>query len=998
MILTMTNRSIWRKLTGIGLTTILLGLTIGSAVRPTEAAERLRDRGRTANKAEAGQIDVETIFKPTYRQVRESYKEPDGSQTQASAAEFQAAQYTAFGGSKPALQTVGGSSSPTLVWEKGTDWIEWTVDVPKGGLYQFVFEYYPLPGQRLPIERSLTIDGDSPFREAQRLYFYRLWADRGEPARNNQGDDVRPGQTEKPAWIRSPLTDGNGLYAEPFQFALSAGKHAIRMGYIQEPVSFGQIRIVPAAPVPDYAAVKSGYEEAGFKPFGGTAIKVQAEDNPLKTDPTIRRESNGDPLAEPASGQHFRLNVFGDWRWRKGGQAATWTFSVPADGLYKIGLKVGQWWGNGLPSYRQIQIDGKVPFKELELYSFAYSRDWRIETLGQAAGKPYLVHLAKGEHTLTMIAEVGPFQPIAEALTADSKTLSDIIRRIVMVTGPAPDPNYDYELDKRVPGLIEDMTALAGDLGKQIDALRGIAQENTSIANSLLMMKQLFERMAAKPDSIPRQLDDLNNSLTNLGTWLIDLQNQPLVMDYFLLGAPDAKWTDAASSLWQKASATILNFFSSFRKNYTGVGSVYRGVAGGDGSEPVLDVWVGRGREWAEIMKEMIESDFTANTGIRVNINTLPAGQLNSGTVNTLLLAASSGRAPDVATGVGEQLPLEFAIRNAAVDLSKLPGYESVASQFLPGAMVPFEYKGGVYALPETQDFSMLFYRKDILKELGLPVPQTWEDVGQMIPVLQQNGMQFYYPPTNPQDRSPLGFATFLYQNKGEFYTPDGKRSALGSPEAYKAFKEWTELYTNYKFPIYADMFNRFRTGEMPIGVSGYWTYVLLSTAAPELAGRWGIAAVPGHVQANGSIDRTAGGQVQSVVIFKQSKKQKEAWEFLKWWTSKDVQAQFGRELEALLGVEARWNTANMEAFAQLPWPEEDLKALNEAWKYFKEQPFVPGGYFTARHIANAWNRVVLSGENVRESLEQAVKDIDKELAAKQQEFGMTPDQAGQEE
>jgi ABC-type glycerol-3-phosphate transport system substrate-binding protein len=973
----------WKKPASTLITLLLLSVTVGGAVQPTEAAERLRDRNRSQSTAGSEQLNADSVLKPSYRQVSEQYK--GASSPAAKDISFPADSYSAYGGAKPSSQVVGGGSKPTLVWEKGTDWIEWTVDVPVSGLYNMIADYYPMPGKRLPIQRSLSIDGDFPFREAQRLYFYRIWADQEEPTQNNQGDDVRPSQIEKEAWVSSPLTDGNGLYAEPFRFSLSEGKHVLRMSYIQEPVSFGQIRLAPAVETPEYAAVKSGYDTAGLKPVSKADIKVQAENNPVKSDPTIRRESNGDPLTEPASKLRFRLNVFGDWRWRKGGQSATWSFSVPEDGLYKIGLKVGQWWGNGLSSYRQIQLDGKSPYKELELYSFTYSRDWRMETLGKSADEPYLVHLTKGEHQLTMVAEIGPFQPIVESLTADSKKLSDIVRRIIMVTGPTPDPNYVYELEKRVPGLLEDIQALAGDLGKQIDALRGISQKDTSIANSLLMMKNMFDRMVAKPDAIPRQLEDMNNSLTNLGTWLIELQNQPLVMDYFQVSAPDVNWSGTKSDLWQKMSSTMMNFFASFRKDYTGIGSIYKG---GDGS---LDVWVGRGREWAEIMKEMIESDFTKKTGIQVNINTLPAGQLNSGAVNTLLLAASSGRAPDVATGVGEQLPLEFAIRDAAVDLSKLPGYDSVEKQFLSGAMVPFQYNNGVYALPETQDFNILIYRKDILKELGLSVPQTWDQVAEMIPVLQQNGMQFYYPPSNPQDRSPLGFATFLYQNKGEFYTKDGRSSGLNSPEAYKAFKEWTELYTNYKFPVYADLFNRFRTGEMPIGVSGYWTYVLLSTAAPELAGRWGIAAAPGHIQPDGTNDRTAGGQVQSVVIFKQSKKQQQAWEFLKWWSSKEVQAQFGRELEALLGVEARWNTANMEAFSQLPWPEEDQKALNEGWKYFKEQPFVPGGYFTARHIANAWNRVVLSGDNVRESLEQAVKDIDKELEAKQKEFGNSP-------
>jgi hypothetical protein len=71
-----------------------------------------------------------------------------------------------------------------------------------------------------------------------------------------------------------------------------------------------------------------------------------------------------------------------------------------------------------------------------------------------------------------------------------------------------------------------------------------------------------------------------------------------------------------------------------------------------------------------------------------------------------------------------------------------------------------------------------------------------------------------------------------------------------------------------------------------------------------------------------------------------------------------------------------------------MPWPKADIEAIQEQWKWFKEQPIVLGGYFTGRHITNAWNRVVLEGMNPREALEIAVKDIDRELAKKQEEFG----------
>jgi hypothetical protein len=103
------------------------------------------------------------------------------------------------------------------------------------------------------------------------------------------------------------------------------------------------------------------------------------------------------------------------------------------------------------------------------------------------------------------------------------------------------------------------------------------------------------------------------------------------------------------------------------------------------------------------------------------------------------------------------------------------------------------------------------------------------------------------------------------------------------------------------------------------------------------------------------------------------------------------VQVRFGEELEALIGVEARWNTANVEALTGLPWPNEDIKAILAQWQWFKEQPAVPGGYFTDQHVKNAMYRVVNTGMNPRESLEIAVEDIDRELRRKQAEFGMTP-------
>ena len=113
-------------------------------------------------------------------------------------------------------------------------------------------------------------------------------------------------------------------------------------------------------------------------------------------------------------------------------------------------------------------------------------------------------------------------------------------------------------------------------------------------------------------------------------------------------------------------------------------------------------------------------------------------------------------------------------------------------------------------------------------------------------------------------------------------------------------------------------------------------------------------------------------------------------WQFLRWWTETDVQLQFANEIEAMIGVEARWNTANLEAFDAIPWGDADLAVFHEQWKWAKEVPIVPGGYFTSRHLTNAWNRIVINGQPVRMALEEAVADINRELLMQREEYGLT--------
>jgi ABC-type glycerol-3-phosphate transport system substrate-binding protein len=515
---------------------------------------------------------------------------------------------------------------------------------------------------------------------------------------------------------------------------------------------------------------------------------------------------------------------------------------------------------------------------------------------------------------------------------------------------------------------------------------------NNAMANNFLTIRAQLENMIRDPFSIARRMGDLTSSQESLSSWYLQLQEAPLVIDRFELGNPE-KWISKRSNVFQRFFVSMRLFFSSFFKDYDNVGSI---LAENVEIDETINVWIARGTEWAELIKEMADEGFTPNSRIAINVNVLPGSQLNAGNVNALMLSITSGKAPDVALGVDATSPVEFAIRDAVYDLSKMPGFDEVRARFVDALITPYEYNGGVFAMPETMNFNAMFYRRDILGRFGIQLPQTWQELYDFVlPALYQNGLEFFQ--ARPSPASAGSFTQYLFQNGGSFYTKDGLTSALDTPEAYRAFKEYTELFTNYGIPTVANFYQNFRTGTMPIGIGDFSLYMQLSVAAPELAGKWGIVPIPGVERINSEgtryIDRTAGAiTAQGSVIMKQSTKPEASWEFLRWWSSEEVQAAFAREVEALIGAEARWNTANKKAFESLSWRVGDLAVIQEQWLWAREVPVVLGGYFTNRHLNNAWTTVVISGGEVRGALEQAVKDINRELRMKQEEYGIIID------
>lgn len=875
----------------------------------------------------------------------------------------------------PLSEGVGNQKNPVLDWTGDTlQYAEYSFDILQEGLYSIKAEYYIPENNTLEATRSFEIDGEVPFSEANSLSFLQMFTDKGEPKVNGFGDETSPSQKTVPAWRELEFTDSLGLNSMPYVFYFTKGSHTIKMKYLSQAMYLSKITVYPAETIASYAEVQSTYEKNGYK-NATQGFTVEAERNiEYKSSPVIRMQNDSDPTCSPRNDDHIVINVINGLLWKDGNEEITWKIKVPESGLYKISMRVQQSWHDGLPAYRKIAIDGSVPFKELLQYKFEYARGWYTKTLADGNNTPYLFYLGEGEHTITMSVRMSETSGLIQSIKDNMKILSDMLLNIKMITGEEPDLNYEYRLEDKIPNLTADISTLHQSIGEIVKNINDISQKTTAAANAFKSIEEDFRVVMKDSGLITRKISDLEDDLEVMGNWYAEFQIQPLGMDYFVFSAPDEAVKNTRAHFWDYIVITTKNFMRSFYRNYNDIGnSKYTK------NQTVLKVWIGRGKEWAQCLKELAEDDFTANSGVALNINTIPASQLSTGNINTLLLAVAAGREPDVALGVTANLPVEFALRHCVTDFSKFPDFSNLKSRFLDGVMIPYQYNGGYYAIPETMNFRCLIYRKDIINRLGIKIPDTWSDIyNHVLPTLYQNNLEFY---------TVNDYSMFLFQYGGSYYNADGQHSALDSPEAYSAFEEWTGLYTTQGIPITANFYNRIRTGNMPMGIGGYAEYMTILSAAPELVGRIGIAPLPGHVNKDGVVDRSSGGYADTAaVIFSGSKKSSQAYDFINWWTQKEIQIQYGKSLEAVIGTQSRWNSANVEAFFAMAWSNEEKAVISESFKWAKETPVVLGGYYTSRHITNAWDRTVLSKVAPRDSIEQAVQDINRELRLRREE------------
>lgn len=819
---------------------------------------------------------------------------------------------------------------------------EATFEVQEEGMYQICMTYTDLLNDDLSIEVGFYFDEEVPYSELGNVTFSKVYEKKSDKVEKDEfGNEIRPEVVEKQRPITEWARNKTGMYSEPYAIFLTAGKHTLTIKNVLGAISVSSIELkMFEEPVP-YDAYISAYAEENRA--GESEYQIEAEDIYEVSESTLSATSDSTNAGmSPASSTKTLINSFGQDSWNSDGQWGSW--KVPENvkaGLYKLSFRVKQTGAVGIYTYRKLYINGEVPFAEANALKFSYDTKWQIQTFGEE--NPYYVYLKPGD-ILTLEATTGEMTEAVNKIYTTMNLLNDIYQSIIIVTGTEPDDNRDYNIHREIPTLLEDMKLASREIDEIGHMISDIMGDTNSKVYFMHRFVNLLNGFVENYRTIVSELDTFKSYIDSFSAQTYDFNNLPLEIDWISLAREDAKEREANAGWWKSFVFEIQRFFHSFSKE----------VSKKNDKGETITVWCSLGRDQMQAVKNLIESDFVPKTGINVDLKM---------TTTTLSEAILAGREPDVSLSVEQTVPIDLALRNQIVDLT--PYLENASKEYLEqfneSAWTPFEYDGGVYAIPLTQDFHMMFYRKDILDNLGIELPDTWEELYSVMRQLQKSNFQVGI---KESDSSSAGlssaipiFDMFLYQNGGTYFNEELTQSAFESNEGKAAFKQWVSLYSEYGLTTSFDELSRFRSGEMPIIISSQALYKNISVTAPEIAGRWGMTCVPGTQQEDGTIDRSESSTVTGTIILKGAQARgvaDEAFEFVSWWTDAETQYEYSTAMESIQGVAGRVSTANTKTFERLSWTKEEKEVLKAQREYVIAINQIPGMYIINRSLTSA--------------------------------------------
>lgn len=286
-----------------------------------------------------------------------------------------------------------------------------------------------------------------------------------------------------------------------------------------------------------------------------------------------------------------------------------------------------------------------------------------------------------------------------------------------------------------------------------------------------------------------------------------------------------------------------------------------------------------------ELFWKILVSDWKAlHPETEIEWRVIPAGRSSE---EVILTAIATGTGPDICTNIFGGFAAELIESRTVIPLTDFPDFEKlVALRHMENAIKGWEFQGKHYVIPLYCNPCLMWWRGDFLKELGAKPPRTYEELYSLAEKFVKPKEKYLFQMGTGLkwwDRW-FDFINYYYAaSGGQPYIDTSTKEATFDNKSGKAVAEFA--YTLFKNEWAALKYapNPFQEGVVLGGFVGPWNLRKTEESWPEVYKNLIITPplVPDWFPKDKPIYSYA--DTKGLVIFSNSKHQKEAWEFTKW-------------------------------------------------------------------------------------------------------------------
>lgn len=320
-------------------------------------------------------------------------------------------------------------------------------------------------------------------------------------------------------------------------------------------------------------------------------------------------------------------------------------------------------------------------------------------------------------------------------------------------------------------------------------------------------------------------------------------------------------------------------------------------------------------RPFMDKVKQQFEA---ANPGIKLDVEVV---DWNLGK-DKLATMVSADQAPDLANIATLWLP-EYVQLDAVEPLDSYLSKE-MRDRFLPLTLHGAEYQGKLYGLPIAVSARALYYNKDLLAAAKCQPPTNWQELATVAKKCTDPAKGVYgFGVQGSKVETDVYWYYFLWANKGDILSPDGKQAIFNSPAGVEALQYECNLVQKDKCtepePTAYDregLQEMFKGQKLAMTITGPWFWKMLKKDVPSL--HYGIAPIPGNKQ------QKTMAVTDNLIMFKSCKNKEAAWKFIEFFYKPELRQQWAEtfgmipELKSVAGSDFIKKSSEWTMFLKL--------------------------------------------------------------------------------